>query len=81
MADDVNGAMATTTKLSPLSVEETVERFLSILQSKGLKVFANEPKRDPLDSTFVKPHWSFSVIPLPGLPSWNQLRWRHSTFH
>jgi uncharacterized protein (DUF302 family) len=39
MADDVNGAMATTTKLSPLSVEGTVERFLGILQTKGLKVF------------------------------------------
>jgi uncharacterized protein (DUF302 family) len=39
MDDDVNDALETTTKLSPISVEETVEKLLSILHTKGLKVF------------------------------------------
>jgi uncharacterized protein (DUF302 family) len=40
MGEDVTDEFGTTTKLSPLSVDETVEKFLAILRSKGLKLFA-----------------------------------------
>jgi|SRR5665213_1007487 len=39
MGAGANDASETTTKLSLLSVEETVEKFLGILQTKGLTVF------------------------------------------
>jgi uncharacterized protein (DUF302 family) len=40
LSEDVTDEFGTTTKLSPLSVAETVEKFLAILRSKGLKLFA-----------------------------------------
>ena len=39
MTDDLNDASGTTTKTSGLSVVATVEKFLDILRTKGLKVF------------------------------------------
>jgi len=39
MAEGVNVERATTTKVSPHSVQRTVTRLLGMLQSKGLKVF------------------------------------------
>jgi uncharacterized protein (DUF302 family) len=40
MDDDVDAASESITKISPLSVRETVEKLLAILESRGLKVFA-----------------------------------------
>ena len=40
MVDGADDAVGIATKLSPLTVDETVRKFLEILESHRLKVFA-----------------------------------------
>jgi uncharacterized protein (DUF302 family) len=71
MVDDLDDAGDAITKLSPLPVNETVKRFLEILESHGLKVFAVIDQRAEARSVGLELRETTLVIfgnPMAGTP-------------